>query len=179
MQSAIKPNGDEQAEESMRIPVWAFLIAVIAYGVWVSYSLETLMEWLWGPYARVLSDAGPPLLSRGGVMVALGLSAPFLLLAYMSWCERKLSMGIIFVTIALTSIPAYGYYLHHIVALQGVEESMLSLKAEVGFNEEWPVPEHIAPALQLSHDLAKTGKAPWLPRAWTAVTWPEFTTSSK
>lgn len=179
MQSVTEQNADGQAEETKGMPVWALLLAILAFGIWLNFSLGSLMPWLWGPYAGVFSDAGPLLLSRGGAMVSLTMPPVFLLMAYISWCQRKISLSIIMVTIALTSFLAYGYYLHHIVAFQGVNESMEHLKAEVGFNEEWPVPDHIAPALQLSHDLAKAGNAPWLPRAWTAVTWPEFTTRNK
>jgi hypothetical protein len=119
------------------------------------------------------------MLSRGGAMVALALLPVSLLIVCIYWHHRKFAKAILVVFVTAANLLAYGYYLHHIVAFQGVDESMKSLVAEVGFNDEWPVPAHIAPALQLSNDLAKAGTAPWLPLAWKKVSWPEVTTPKK
>lgn len=179
MQSVAEQSSTEGGAIRKGPPILAVLVALVAFGFWMNFSLGTLMAWLWGPYARVFIDAGPLILSRGGALMTLTFLPISLVVVYAYCLHRKFAKAVFVIFITVANVLAYGYYLHHIVAFKGVDESMKSLIAEVGFNEEWPVPAHIAPALQLSNDLAKSGAAPWRPREWTKVSWPEFTTPKK
>lgn len=156
-------------------PVLAGIGAFIAFAAWTGICLGYLMPALWGPYAMVFADAGPLFISRGGSIMALGVM-PWLALAlplakatsFRSWLLHQLmTLGILG-----AMILSYGYYLHQIVHLQGVEASQEFLAGEVGFESAAAVPDHIQQALKLSDKLASEGRSPWLPGAWKSVTWP-------
>lgn len=150
---------------------------VVSFCAWEIFTLTTAIPWLWGPYALAMGDAGPLFLTRGGALIIIG-AGPFLAIALpivasknkLQWaCLQLATAGFI-----ATGFILYGYYLHSVVAWQGVENSIEYLAAEVGLNSPDDVPDHLKMAFQLSADLHDRGAATWIPGGWRNVTWPDI-----
>ena len=165
----------QNADANAKTPVFVIGGLLIGFMAWTIFVLSVLMPALWGPYAMVFADAGPLFFSRGGSMLALGvmpLLALVLPVAKATSFVRWLAYQALTVVVTGAMVLSYGYYLHTIVHLQGLEASQEFLAAEVGFESPEAVPAHIKQALALSDKLAAEGKAPWLPGAWKSVDWP-------
>lgn len=149
--------------------------AVALMGTCLLFGLLVGAAKLWGPYAQVFADAGPLVVSRGGLMLIFAVMPLVVLLNLVRQCDSWVKWGLLQVVTILfwvVSIYGYGYYLHHIVQWQGVPESIEFVAGEVGFEAADKVPAHVKEAILLSDTLAREGAAPWKPGDWTAVTWP-------
>lgn len=150
------------------------LLAMLA---WTGFALLVLMPLLYGPYAMAFADAGPLFIGRLGGMISF-MVMPILCLSIPLAVATSVWRWLVAQTLALICgalcLASYGYYLHHIVALQGVEASLEYLAAEVGFQSAAAVPQHIKDAFALSARLVEQDAAPWQPGAWRAITWPEI-----
>lgn len=161
-----KPRTMKEENDNLRIVIFAAVLAVVAPTLFI-IGMNSL-SWLYGPHWRLLADAGPLFISRAGSMLIIFFPAFSVVMAFI--CKIKALVALLLFVVL---IPAYGYYLHHIVYWQGLDSSEQFFRAESGFPESEPTPQHITEILTLSYSLAEKGKAPWLPREWKEIEWPE------
>lgn len=170
---------DQAVKADAPVPTWKKVlltgIGLALLMAWTGVALLYGYTALWGPYAHALSDAGPLFLSRlGGMLVFMicPLMALVVPLVHASSFRGWLGWQAYMLIPCVLMVLGHGYYLHHIVAWQGVDNSLNFLAGEVGFESAEAVPAHIKEAFVLSAKLAEEGKAPWLPGQWKEVAWP-------
>ncbi|KVP65596.1 hypothetical protein WJ96_04310 [Burkholderia ubonensis] len=155
--------------------ILGLVAGVIALCGWMYLALSVLMPALWGPYAFAFSEAGPLVLSRGGMISAFFVFPAMAVIYPLRYGKSIVKWAAVQACTALlagAALLGYGYYLHNIIHLQGVDASLDFLAMEVGFNNAAAVPAHVKEAFILSDKLASGGKQTWLPGAWKSVDWP-------
>ncbi|KWA83934.1 hypothetical protein WL29_21445 [Burkholderia ubonensis] len=148
--------------------------AIVLVG-WLHLSFSFIAPALWGPYAFAFADAGPLVLSRGGFLLAFSVF-PAWAVFFPLWHAKNILQWLAFqlaaAWIAVMVVVCYGFYIHNIVNLQGVDASLEFFASEVGFENAAAVPANVKAAFVLSDKLARNGESPWLPGVWKSVDWP-------
>jgi hypothetical protein len=157
--------------------VIGFFVGVLAFvGLWSYLVMEFLVPALWGPYATMLSAAGPLAVSRGGLLAcffALPAATVTLPVRIAQTQVGRVQLYVLGLAVTLAAIFAYGYYVHHVVFLQGVNSSLNAYAEEAGYPDAESVPEPVRKAFEVSDGQARHGRLTWLPGGWRRVAWPE------
>lgn len=166
---------DTQESKLPRGAILGLIAGVIFLLGWLHLSFTVFVPALWGPYAFAFADAGPLVISRVGMMLVFVILPPWAIIysflhgrTLLHWAIIQLGTAII----ACSALLGYGFYLHNIVNLQGLDASLDFFAMEVGFDSAAKVPANVKDAFVLSDKLASKGEAPWLPGAWKSVDWP-------
>lgn len=147
--------------------------AIILIG-WPYLAFQYLFPALWGPYTFTFMAAGPLVLSRGGMMIVLFAPVWAILVpalrakTILQWLAFQLCTAWIAVMVTV----CFGFYVHNVINLQGLDASLEFLASEAGFDNAAAVPADVKAAFALSDKLARKGEAPWLPGVWKSVDWP-------
>lgn len=156
--------------------IW-FFVGVLAFvGLWSYLVMELFIPALWGPYATVLAAAGPLAVSRGGLLAcffALPAATVTLPVRIAQTQVGRVQLRVLGIAVTLAAIFAYGYYVHHVVFLQGVHSSLQAYAEEAGYHDAESVPEPVRKAFGVSDAQARHGRLTWLPGGWRSVDWPD------